>query len=614
MSLQATSGTPRGTGAATARSPLSPVTRPIRRHPPQLCPGSINPSWLYQNIGVRDAATELVGISMDIGSFTDSGGDIRGGDLTVSIFQLAGDATFVPGNDFDIAAEVGLGTGVTLIHAEVLPSGSLAVGETATLTATLDLSSANTSDDLFLHFAWTGNEGAAFMALDNIAFTTDLDGDGLPAQWEAANGLDDDDDGTIGETNPGEKDGPNGALGDPDSDDLTNAEEFALGTHPNMADTDMDDVEDGAENVTGTDPLDPDSDDDGLDDGQEVVAGTDPLDPDSDDDLFSDMVEIDAGSLPNDAGSRPALTGDGVLCLDGQSFVSFMNAAGLIPDGNEPFSIEVWANVDPVVSGDGAHFTYWGEEFDDQSNGFRFLVGAGGLLHYHWANDMQGDLGGIDASDDATGQSGDGWHHFAITYDGTEAVMYHDGSSIASRVLDGPVAVADANHRIGRKATDDFGSGYYAGYLDEIRIWNVARSGQDIADNRGQRLNGTEDGLVAYWSFDGADLGDLTGNGHDGGPEGDVLLDLSMNAPVSGAVPTDELRILSVEYDPEVGVTVSWNSVADQEYTVRRSADLDGVWRELDDGVEGQAGSTMYTDTELPAGARRMFYQVLETQ
>jgi hypothetical protein len=52
----------------------------------------------------------------------------------------------------------------------------------------------------------------------------DTDGDGLPNDWEVANGLE-----------PNSADGENGAAGDPDGDGLTNAQEYIAGTHPKDA-------------------------------------------------------------------------------------------------------------------------------------------------------------------------------------------------------------------------------------------------------------------------------------------------------------------------------------------------------------------------------------------
>jgi hypothetical protein len=75
---------------------------------------------------------------------------------------------------------------------------------------------------------------------------------------------------------PTADDGPDA---DPDGDNLTNAEEEALGTDPQNPDTDEDGYRDDRE-IDYTDPLNPDTDGDGATDGDEaLIYGTDPTDP-----------------------------------------------------------------------------------------------------------------------------------------------------------------------------------------------------------------------------------------------------------------------------------------------------------------------------------------------
>ncbi len=181
----------------------------------------------------------------------------------------------------------------------------------------------NSGDDAW-NFAFSARVGGANQDLfiDNLVITTggggdpDRDGDGLSNAYEEDNGLDPDDDGTIGESAPGAKDGPNGALGDPDGDSLTNTQERDLGTDPQDVDTDGDDLADNVEdgggiyvsaNQTGTDPLTADTDGDGLPDGVEnpnlpfvnaSQPGTDPNNRDTDGDFTGDGSEIDQGRDP----------------------------------------------------------------------------------------------------------------------------------------------------------------------------------------------------------------------------------------------------------------------------------------------------------------------------
>jgi len=43
---------------------------------------------------------------------------------------------------------------------------------------------------------------------------------------------------------------------------------------------------------------------------------------------------------------------------------------------------------------------------------------------------------------------------------------------------------------------------YFEGSIDEVRIWNVARTEAQIADHMNSRLSGTEQGLMGYWPMD----------------------------------------------------------------------------------------------------------------
>ncbi len=131
----------------------------------------------------------------------------------------------------------------------------------------------------------------------------DSDDDGLPDFWEIGFGLDPADDGS--------DDADNGAGGDPDNDDLTNAEEFDAGTDPTLEDSDADGLPDAWEVGNGLDPLDDgsadvlngpagDVDEDGLTNAEELENGTRPQLEDTDSDGVSDGAEIQNGTDPLD--------------------------------------------------------------------------------------------------------------------------------------------------------------------------------------------------------------------------------------------------------------------------------------------------------------------------
>ena len=59
----------------------------------------------------------------------------------------------------------------------------------------------------------------------------------------------------------------------------------------------------------------------------------------------------------------------------------------------------------------------------------------------------------------------------------------------------------------------------FVGQIDEVRIWNIARTAIDIYSDMNRKLNGDEPGLVAYWKFDeetDGNIFDTSPNKNDG--------------------------------------------------------------------------------------------------
>lgn len=137
-------------------------------------------------------------------------------------------------------------------------------------------------DDSEGDFDGDGISNTLERTLKTDPFKVDTDGDGLPDGWELDNDL-----------SPLSTFGPDGYLGDPDEDGLSNSQELGLGTDPQNPDTDADGLSDARELEVETDPLLPDTDADGVLDGVEVdVYDSNPLIKDTDGDGLEDGEEI----------------------------------------------------------------------------------------------------------------------------------------------------------------------------------------------------------------------------------------------------------------------------------------------------------------------------------
>jgi hypothetical protein len=109
------------------------------------------------------------------------------------------------------------------------------------------------------------------------------------------------------------------------------------------------------------------------------------------------------------------------------------------------------------------------------------------------------------------------WQHFACvaSQSGNYMRIYRNGVIEAQKT--GMVPFTGGNFDLmlgGIPNLDGFN-----GQLDEVRIWNVARTQSQIQANMNQPLNGPQPGLVGYWQFDeveGTYAADSSGNDHTG--------------------------------------------------------------------------------------------------
>jgi hypothetical protein len=111
----------------------------------------------------------------------------------------------------------------------------------------------------------------------------------------------------------------------------------------------------------------------------------------------------------------------------------------------------------------------------------------------------------------------DAWYHLALTYDGTRMRVFVNGSQENERACTNALGTSNYNLCFGKESSTSM----YAlhGQLDEVRIWSIARTPEEIAANYNRPVDPSTPGLAGYWNFDEGDgqiVYDLTSNENHG--------------------------------------------------------------------------------------------------
>jgi hypothetical protein len=224
-------------------------------------------------------------------------------------------------------------------------------------------------------------------------------------------------------------------------------------------------------------------------------------------DVFVDDASLRVVEVPhpNVPGTGTALSFNGA-----NSYVSF-NTAGAL---TSTFTIELWVN--PL--GYGNPYTLVSSR---QPGDYSFLLQ---LWPYCSCGrgPIQGSIGNgstwlTTSADSDYPANGGSWLHLAYVVTPTNYTVYGNGFVVGqgSYPSDNPVLYdSDHNLVIGASRAGDV----MYGLVDEVRIWDTARSTFEINMDMNHAPSPFEPGLMGYWRFDegsGNTSADLSGNGFD---------------------------------------------------------------------------------------------------
>ncbi|MFO0543755.1 MAG: LamG-like jellyroll fold domain-containing protein, partial [Pseudanabaena sp.] len=209
------------------------------------------------------------------------------------------------------------------------------------------------------------------------------------------------------------------------------------------------------------------------------------------------------------ANSNPIARPEGkALYFDGvNDYIQVGANASLIV--SDKFTLEAW--IKPINQGGVEGGIIINKEGEYEIARFSDGTIRWGLAGINWGNDWFNT--GYVAPDNQ-------WTHITLSYDKNAVKLYANGQLVHS--YDASVTIGDYwtnlnEFRIGGRQANN--PQYFKGEIDEVRVWNVARTQAEIQANLSQRLTGKEQGLVGYWNFEespGNTVYDLTVNDNDG--------------------------------------------------------------------------------------------------
>ena len=215
------------------------------------------------------------------------------------------------------------------------------------------------------------------------------------------------------------------------------------------------------------------------------------------------------GTLPSDAGLARERTDDAAVeaafdagtvdvaqagALAALSFDGVDDFVRVLRNVQDDFTLEAWMTT--VTSRSGSNF-YDGlgviyADVPGSASDFGTSIVSGKLA-----------FGTVDNTIlSTTTVTGGAWVHMAavrIRSTGTMRVVINGVEEKTTTGNSTAALSAPANIDIGGNTIDNR---YFKGKLDEVRVWNVARTTAEIGATMRVRLTGTEIGLVGYWRFD----------------------------------------------------------------------------------------------------------------
>lgn len=228
--------------------------------------------------------------------------------------------------------------------------------------------------------------------------------------------------------------------------------------------------------------------------------------------------------------ATPTGTNGGVDFGGSNAYVTFGPAPGL---GAATFTIEAWFRRDgtgvTTATGTGGvtavPLVTKGRSQNDGSsadmNYFLGIASSGNVLVADFEEGASGaNPGANHPISGVTPIQNTIWYHAAATYDGTKWQLFLNGVLERELTVGRPPRSDSIQHAAIGSALTSTGAagGFFNGAIDEVRIWSLARTAQQIGDGMSREI-GSAPGLLGRWGLNeitGTNVSDSSGGGING--------------------------------------------------------------------------------------------------
>ncbi len=327
------------------------------------------------------------------------------------------------------------------------------------------------------------------------------------------------------------------------------------------------------------------------------------------------LLTLSLNAQVNIAGNTLDYTGENTVDF-GQVDFQFTNEMTImfwVKWSIDPATGNSWANIVTMNSEDhGDSGQFWLQHNSNNSK-FEFALATLGNNDHMSRTHMFSNTSPVK----------DVWYHVAVTYDGSKMKIYVNGVLEKSQNKTGNIYPYQDDFilTIASWAAYDYAR-TFVGQVDELSIWNIAKTEEEINIIMNQLLDGDEENLVAYYRFDQLDgnvVEDLSGNSVNGtnvgidGAEPAALV--NSTAPIYSLLPIELISFEAELYNDNVELFWETASEINNDYfTIYRSVD-GKVWSEIGtvDGSGNSNENNVYSFVDYSPVGAQIYYKLKQT-